>query len=309
MGIYFANVSCMIALFAFIVGMATFSLLKSMRRVNQQYDRHAKHSARQRKNLVKNSKRLAKVACLEAAILACLSGALSGLTIYDRRLLSTDLEATSVIWFFYMAGTIILMTSVLAFFRSRSLPCFSLIKPKPILKTSMPSSIPSGFYLENAVASENPHLMPRTDAAEGSLYEKIGGQQAIEKAVVIFYDRCLADDRVRDFFGNTSMNILRKKQEMFLMLVTGGPALYTGKSLRESHARLNIDSDSFDIVADHLKASLMALNVNPEHCELIMARVSMFKSEVLGLSGACPVPDSDKEVKTSVEAISRSETL
>ena len=39
-----------------------------------------------------------------------------------------------------------------------------------------------------------------------TLYERLGGQAAIDAAVDIFYRKMLADDRVNYFFDNTDMD-------------------------------------------------------------------------------------------------------
>ncbi len=51
----------------------------------------------------------------------------------------------------------------------------------------------------NSSPRSRPVETPAEDIA-GSLYERIGGQKAIDAAVDIFFDKVLADDRVKQFF-------------------------------------------------------------------------------------------------------------
>ena len=70
-----------------------------------------------------------------------------------------------------------------------------------------------------------------------SLYDRLG-EEAIERAVYLFYDKVLADDRVRHFFKNVNTAILAQHQYNFLLTVTGGPGAYTGRTLRDAHRKL-----------------------------------------------------------------------
>lgn len=38
------------------------------------------------------------------------------------------------------------------------------------------------------------------------MFEKIGGEAAVDAAVVKFYEKVLADDRIKDFFAKTEMS-------------------------------------------------------------------------------------------------------
>ena len=71
-----------------------------------------------------------------------------------------------------------------------------------------------------------------------SIYTQIGGADAVEKAVDIFYRKVLSDDLISSFFDDTDMDAQRNKQKSFLTMVLGGPNEYTGKDLRTAHAPL-----------------------------------------------------------------------
>ena len=48
-----------------------------------------------------------------------------------------------------------------------------------------------------------------------SLFEKLGGRDAVNAAVDIFYKKVLSDDRINGFFKDIDMDGQRKKQIMF----------------------------------------------------------------------------------------------
>lgn len=98
-----------------------------------------------------------------------------------------------------------------------------------------------------------------------TLYEKLGGEPAINAAVDLFYDKVLADERISHFFSNTDMARQRQHQKMFLTYAFGGMPGYSGKGMRDAHAplveKLGLNDSHFDAVMDNLGAALVELNV------------------------------------------------
>ena len=92
-----------------------------------------------------------------------------------------------------------------------------------------------------------------------TLYERLGGETAIDSAVNIFYEKMLSDDRVSYFFETTDMEKQVAKQKRFLTMVFGGPNNYTGKSMRRGHKHLiekGLNDTHVDIVIEHLGSTL-----------------------------------------------------
>ena len=88
-----------------------------------------------------------------------------------------------------------------------------------------------------------------------SIFEQIGGDDAIQTAVEIFYRKVLSDDLVAHFFDDTDMDGQMAKQASFLTMVTGGPNEYTGMDMRNAHAPLvarGMTDEHFDAVVQHL---------------------------------------------------------
>jgi len=101
-----------------------------------------------------------------------------------------------------------------------------------------------------------------------SLYERIGGEAAVNAAVDLFYDKVLVDERIKHFFINTDMTRQRQHQKMFLTSAFGGLPNYPGKGMRAAHAslveKLGLNDSHFDAVMDNLGAALTELNVPAE---------------------------------------------
>ncbi|HHZ70672.1 MAG TPA: group 1 truncated hemoglobin [Methylococcaceae bacterium] len=118
-----------------------------------------------------------------------------------------------------------------------------------------------------------------------SLFERLGGEGAVDAAVDIFYRKVLADDSISSFFESTDMAQQSVKLKAFLTMAFGGPNNYSGKDLREGHAHLvedGLNDSHFDAVAGHLAATLGELNVADELIDEVMAIAGSTRGDVLG---------------------------
>jgi len=118
-----------------------------------------------------------------------------------------------------------------------------------------------------------------------TLYERLGGEPAINAAVDLFYDKVLADERIKHFFTNTDMERQRGHQKMFLSYAFGGMPGYSGKSMREGHAhlveKLGLNDSHFDAVMENLGAALHELNVPNELIAEAAAIAESVRADVL----------------------------
>ncbi len=117
-----------------------------------------------------------------------------------------------------------------------------------------------------------------------SLYDRIGGDAAVDAAVDIFYRKVLADDRIKRFFDDVDMDRQAAKPKAFLTMVMGGPNSYTGKDMREGHAHLierGLNDSHFDAVMENLGATLQELNVPAELIAEAAAIAESTRNDVL----------------------------
>jgi len=117
-----------------------------------------------------------------------------------------------------------------------------------------------------------------------SLYEQLGGADAVDAAVDIFYRKMLTDDRVAHFFDDVDMETQAAKQKGFLTMVLGGPHNYTGKSMREGHAHLlerGLNDEHVDIVIEHLGQTLRELGVAEDKIAEVAALADSVRDDVL----------------------------
>ena len=124
----------------------------------------------------------------------------------------------------------------------------------------------------------------QTESAPTSLFHRIGGEAAIEAAVVTFYEKIMMDPSLAPFFGHLDMGAQIKKQIAFMTMAFGGPSQYTGRDLRTAHAALvqkGLGDAHFDAVAGHLRDTLTELGVDDATCAEVIAVVGGTRADVL----------------------------
>ncbi|KTD16710.1 group I truncated hemoglobin [Legionella jordanis] len=121
--------------------------------------------------------------------------------------------------------------------------------------------------------------MPKT------LFERLGGADAVNTAVDIFYRKMLTDDRVRHFFDDVDMEQQIVKQKGFLTMVFGGANNYQGKDMREGHRHLlkrGLNDNHVDVVIGHLRETLVELGACEEDIQEVANIANSVRDDVLG---------------------------
>ena len=117
-----------------------------------------------------------------------------------------------------------------------------------------------------------------------SLYDQLGGGDAIAAALNRFYEKVLADDRVSVFFDGVNLDRVKAQQQAFIAMALGGPKEYGGRDLRTAHRRARtrgLDDERFDIFAEYFRETMVELGVEAQPVEQVMEIVYGGKEEVL----------------------------
>jgi len=129
-----------------------------------------------------------------------------------------------------------------------------------------------------------------TNVKERTLYERLGGENAIRAVVDDFVTRALNDPKVNFTRKGTGAewkptpeNVERvKKTAVELVgMVTGGPQKYTGKNLKEAHKGMEITQAEFDAAAADLKASLDKFSVPAKEQDELMKIVASTAPDIV----------------------------
>lgn len=118
-----------------------------------------------------------------------------------------------------------------------------------------------------------------------TLFEQLGGEAAVDVAVDVFYRKVLSDYRINRFFDGADMDTLAAKQKAFLTMAFGGPNNYSGKDMRDAHAKfvkMGLDDSHFDAVVEKLAETLIELGVSQELIAQVGAIAETTRADILG---------------------------
>lgn len=117
-----------------------------------------------------------------------------------------------------------------------------------------------------------------------SLYERLGGYNAIAAVVDDFVGRLIADKRFERFFAGHSTDSKKRIRQHIVdqfCAAAGGPCIYTGRTMKDSHAGLNITEADWDAAAKHLVDTLDKFKVGEQEKKDLLAFVSSLKNDIV----------------------------
>ena len=117
-----------------------------------------------------------------------------------------------------------------------------------------------------------------------TIYDRLGGQGAIDAAVPLLYQKVQADDRINYFFEGVNAERQTGMLNAFLTMGFGGPNNYTGKDMRQAHSHLiarGLNDSHFDALGEQINATLVELNVPPELIAGVLAVAETLRADVL----------------------------
>ena len=120
--------------------------------------------------------------------------------------------------------------------------------------------------------------------SETTLYERIGGDPAVSATVAKLYEKILEDDLLAPFFDDVDIDTLRRSQQAFVTLAFGGPNHYTGRGMRNAHAKSmknGLSDKHFDAVANHLADAMRELSVPQEFINESLVIIESTRNDVL----------------------------
>ena len=128
-----------------------------------------------------------------------------------------------------------------------------------------------------------------------SLYDRLGGGDAINALTESWVARVGGDDRANGKFVRTDIDRLKNEVIDQLCEATGGPCAYTGRSMLETHAGMKVTAGEFDVVMQHLDAALDELNVPKTERDELIGLLRPMRDDIVEVESpetGTPLPDS-----------------
>ena len=117
---------------------------------------------------------------------------------------------------------------------------------------------------------------------EQTLYDRIGGDETVSSLIDEFYSRILADEDLKPFFENTSMEKLARMQKEFFASALDGPQGYSGQDLSYAHAGRGIKAKHFGLFIQHLLETLETLDLSDSDIREVIHRISTYNDDITG---------------------------
>jgi hemoglobin len=118
-----------------------------------------------------------------------------------------------------------------------------------------------------------------------SLYQRLGGYDALAAVTEDFLGRMAVDPQLKRFFiGFNQTSLVRIRQHIvdFLCQATGGPCLYHGQDMKTAHTGLHITEQDWNAAVTDLGATFDKFKVPEKERADVVAALSNLKADIVG---------------------------
>jgi hemoglobin len=119
-------------------------------------------------------------------------------------------------------------------------------------------------------------------AEQKSLYDRLGGQNAIVAVVDDFVANVAADTRINGFFANTNIDRLKQLLVEQICAGTGGPCKYTGRDMKAAHAGMGVKDEHFGALVEDLIKTLDKFKVPEAEKNELLGILGPMKGDIVG---------------------------
>ncbi len=156
---------------------------------------------------------------------------------------------------------------------------------------------------------QTPAPMPAPAPAPKSLFDRLGGLPAITAVVDEFVARTTTDDRIKERFFNVDAVNLKKLLVEFVCMATGGPCKYSGRSMEDSHAGMDLVHEEFVALVEDLVGALDKFKVPAkEKGEILGALGPLEPTMVVGPDKLHPIDDAKLAAVTKLAGTLKDKT-
>ena len=118
-------------------------------------------------------------------------------------------------------------------------------------------------------------------AQNRSLFERLGGKEAIVAVVDDFAARCLADTRINKKFAKSDPARLKAMLVDQICSATGGPCQYSGRDMKTAHKHMGVTDGEFSALVEDLVAALDKANVPQAEKTELLGLLAPMKPDVV----------------------------
>ena len=122
------------------------------------------------------------------------------------------------------------------------------------------------------------------DAGDKSLYERLGGYDAICAATDDLLARLQNDPQLKPYWKGTSKDVLRKGRQLvvdFMVSAAGGPAYYNGRDMKVSHEGMQISESDWKVFMQHSADMLENFQIPDRETSEVLGFFESLKPEIV----------------------------
>jgi hemoglobin len=126
---------------------------------------------------------------------------------------------------------------------------------------------------------------PQAAQGQKSLYQRLGGYDALAAVSDDFLGRLASDPQMGRFFvGLSTDSKVRVRQHIvdFLCVATGGPCKYTGRDMKTVHTGLNITEADWNQMVKLLGQTFDKFNIPEKERADVVGAVAGLKGDIVG---------------------------
>lgn len=120
-----------------------------------------------------------------------------------------------------------------------------------------------------------------TPAKSSTLYERLGGQPAINAVVDDFVANVAADKRINVFFAQSNIPRLKRLLAEQICAGAGGPCAYIGRDMKTAHAGMGINDPQFNALVEDLVKSLDKYKVPAKEQQELLALLGPMRKDIV----------------------------
>lgn len=114
-----------------------------------------------------------------------------------------------------------------------------------------------------------------------TLYERLGGSEGIASIVQDIINLHLSNPEVSNRYALSDMERVKQRAFEFFAMGTGGPQVYTGKNMLETHRGMNISEQEFMAVLDDILLALEKNNIGQKEIDEVLVILYSMRKEIV----------------------------
>ena len=119
---------------------------------------------------------------------------------------------------------------------------------------------------------------------EKTLYERLGGYDAISAVVNDLLPRLESDSRLERFWEHRDEDKINQEKQLlidFLCANAGGPLLYTGRDNKTSHRGMGVSETDWEKFIGHLNATLDNFQLPTQERSDVIAFIESTRADIV----------------------------